>query len=199
MKNQNIKNHPPLNPQLLLTSPNKPTPPSSLSQYNYPHNFKTAYGLKLVVQPILEGAERTKQSFKAECDINNIMAKYQRTGVLDFAAKREPQYGDCTGIEFQAGMEMISRARTMFEELPSSIRARFENNPVEFLNFVQNPENREEAKELGLLKPDAPQAPLLPAPPPKDAPAAPLNRQAVRKQAQETAARNAEEDKSDST
>lgn len=187
MKNQNIKSNSPLHPQLLLTSPSKPQPTPNSSQYNYPHHFKTAYGPKVVVQPILEGTDRTKQSFKAECDINNIMAKYQRTGVLDFAAKREPQYGDCTGVEFQAGMEMIARARGMFEELPSSVRARFENDPVEFLNFVQNPENRAEAKELGLLKPDALEATPLPPPLPSDAPKAPLDRAAVRKAAREAA------------
>lgn len=143
------------------------------------------------------GVSRTKQSFKDESDINHIMARYLKTGIIDFTAKNAPQYGDCTGIEFEAGMQLIARAQTMFEELPSAIRARFENEPAQFLEFVQNPKNAKEARELGLLPPETPEATPLPTPAPKDAPAASLNRQAVRKAAQEAAARNEEEKSSD--
>jgi len=45
----------------------------------------------------------------------------------------------------------------MFEELPSTIRAQFENNPEKFLEFVQNPDNLDKMRELGLAK--APQSP----------------------------------------
>ena len=41
----------------------------------------------------------TKQSFKDECDINKIMAKFQKTGALNHYAKHAPQYGDASGIE----------------------------------------------------------------------------------------------------
>lgn len=164
MKNQKINTHSPI----ISTS----TPPSSLSkpdntsQYNYPHQFITAYGPKTTVRTDVSAArDRTKQSFKDECDINHIMARYQKTGVLDFAQKHAPQYGDCTGVEFQAGMQKIAQARSMFEELPSKLRLRFSNDPAEFLEFVQNPANREEAKELGLLKPELVQGTPVPPPP----------------------------------
>lgn len=113
-----------------------------------------AYGPKLRVQIDCSQGGRTKQSFREECDINNIMARFKKTGVLDFAAKNEPRYADCTGANFTQAMNIIAAANSMFEELPSHLRARFENDPVQFLDFVQDDKNRDEAQELGLLKPE---------------------------------------------
>lgn len=129
-----------------------------------PYYPLSAYGPKLKVSitfPCGEG--RTKQSFKDECDINNIMARYQKTGVLDFAGKHQAQYGDCTNIEFQAGLDIISNAKKMFADLPSSVRRRFDNDPGEFLEFINDAGNREEAQRMGLLKESTPPT----APPPR--------------------------------
>lgn len=102
----------------------------------------------------------TKQSFKDECNINKIMDKFQRTGVIDHYAKHGPTYGDATSVDLQDALNVISHAETMFEELPSSLRKKFENNPQKFLDFVQNSDNLEEMRELGLAKsgPAAPNA-----------------------------------------
>lgn len=96
-----------------------------------------------------------KQSFKDECDINTIMAKYIRSGVLDFVAKHEPRYGDCTGQDFQEAKLLVAGAMSMFQDLPAAVRARFDNDPGAFLDFIDDPDSREEARELGLLRPDA--------------------------------------------
>lgn len=139
-----------------------------------PNFFITAYGPKVKVsQHFPEGFGRTKQSFAAECDINNIMARYAKTGVLDFANQHAPQYADCTGIEFEAGMQTIAAAKSMFADLPAELRSRFENDPAQFLDFVNDDRNHEEAKELGLLRPEP--APATPphTPVKQDAPAAP--------------------------
>ena len=47
-------------------------------------------------------------------------------------------------------METVAKGKTMFEELPSSIRTKFENDPAKFLDFVQDKENLTEMQELGL-------------------------------------------------
>jgi len=95
----------------------------------------------------------TKQSFKDECDINKIMAKFQRTGVLEHYAKHAPQYMDIPPLDHAEALILISEAASMFEELPSSIRKKFENNPQKFLEFVDNPDNIEQLREMGLAKP----------------------------------------------
>lgn len=118
--------------------------------------FVTAYGPKRHAPlSFPEKGGRTRQEFRAECDINVIMRRYQQTGVLEFTNKREAQYADVTGHDYQTAMDLVANARTAFEELPSSIRARFNNDPGELLDFVHDPESYDEAVELGLLKPEA--------------------------------------------
>jgi len=79
--------------------------------------------------------------------------------VLDFVQKNEPRYGDVTSIDYQAAQLQVAAAKSMFQELPAKLRARFENEPARFLAFVEDKRNRDEARELGLLKPEAPESP----------------------------------------
>ena len=95
---------------------------------------------------------RTKQSFKDECDINQILAKYQTQGIVDHINKHEPQYGETTSLTYQDSMQIVAKANSMFEELPATVRKRFNNQPEQFLDFVQNPENKSELQKMGLLK-----------------------------------------------
>lgn len=100
--------------------------------------------------------DRTKQSFKAESDINHIMARFQKTGVIAFQQRFAPTYGDVSGADFQRAMQVVARSKSMFAELPAHLRDRFNNDPKQFLDFVQNDANRPEAEKLGLLKPGNP-------------------------------------------
>jgi len=99
----------------------------------------------------------TEQSHKEECDVNNIVEKYQRTGVIDHRSKYEPQYGFANSADLQTALNTMQTAETMFNDLPSSIRAKFDNAPGAFLDFVQDPDNHQEMYEMGLAKsPPAP-------------------------------------------
>lgn len=130
--------------------------------------FITAYEKKLRTRLFFgDEKSRTKQSFAAECNINNIMKKYQKTGVLEHIARHAPTYGDFTPIDYKQAMETVAEANSMFEELPSSVRTRFSNDPAEFLAFVEEPENIDALRDMGLAKPKppAPPEPKPPAPP----------------------------------
>ncbi len=116
--------------------------------------IRSAYGPKTRQRITFPEKGRTKQAMQSECDINNIMAKYQKTGVIDFVNEHQSHYGDVTGIGFQNSMQTVTRARELFGELPSSVRKRFGNDPMEFFEFVNDPENREEAIKLRLVKPE---------------------------------------------
>lgn len=100
-----------------------------------------------------------------ECDINILMAKYQKTGMLDHIVRYKGQYADVTNQEdYQSAIHTIMDANDMFESLPARVRDRFHNSPGEFLAFVEDPSNRDEMAELGLLdKPPTP--PAEPTPP----------------------------------
>lgn len=100
-----------------------------------------------------------KQSFKDQCDINKIMAKYQKTGAIDHLNKHGANYGFATAIDFHESMNLVTSAQQMFDDLPSDIRTKFYNSPAQFLDFVQNPENADQLVELGLAT-AAPAAPV---------------------------------------
>lgn len=100
-----------------------------------------------------EGKTMTKQSFKKDCDVNNILKKYERTGLIDHVNKFEGKYGDFTSTQdYQSCIDQAIKAEEMFMSLPSSVRKRFDNDPGQFLAFVDNPENLGEMIELGLAK-----------------------------------------------
>jgi len=107
------------------------------------------------------GPSRTKQSFKDECDINQIMARYLMTGTIDFANKHQAQYADVSGIDFDSCMTQIKQAQAMFADLPAQLRDRFANDPARFLEYVADPDNRPEMQKLGLLITPQPDSSLV--------------------------------------
>lgn len=136
--------------------------------------FITAYGRKIKVQITFSTKGRTKQNHKAECDINNIISSFKRTGTLPESSRGMPRYGDATGIDFQNAQLLVAEAKGMFAELPARVRDRFDNDPGKLMSFLDNPRNRVEAEELGLLQEpkderQVPQAPTPPPPAPKAA------------------------------
>ncbi|WNK12867.1 MAG: internal scaffolding protein [Microvirus sp.] len=118
----------------------------------------SAYGLKRKTTITFPKEGRTRQEFKAESDINNIMARYQKTGLMENSREAIAQYLDCTQFDFQTAHNFIAGATSMFEGLPSSIRSRFDNDPSLFLGYMEDERNHKEARELGLLPREEPQA-----------------------------------------
>lgn len=98
------------------------------------------------------GKSRTKQSFKRECDINVIMASYQKDGAIGHLNRHGADYGFATSLDFSESMRVVVKAQEMFEDLPSSIRTRFGNDPALFLDFVQDDDNHDEMVEMGLVE-----------------------------------------------
>lgn len=114
--------------------------------------FRKPY-TQLSLKKFFEDVSLTKQSSKDDCDINNILAKYQRTGLLEFVNERQPQYADFSGFDFHGSMQVVAKANEMFSDLPATVRKRFNNEPSEFLAFVDDPNNFDEAVKLGLAYP----------------------------------------------
>lgn len=99
------------------------------------------------------GPGRTKQSFADETNINIIMAKYEKTRMLDHLNKHEGSYGNFIAApDYHTAMNQIREAGETFMEIPATIRAQFGNDPAQFLAFVQNPDNAEEMIKMGLLR-----------------------------------------------
>jgi phage internal scaffolding protein len=96
----------------------------------------------------------TEQAHKKECDVNLIIRKYDRTGLISHISKIEGVFGNMSGIDFKTAQDKIINAQNMFNQLPAEIRKRFENSPEGLLEFMDNSENRAEAIELGLIRED---------------------------------------------
>lgn len=102
----------------------------------------------------------TQQQFKEATDINVLFGKYLETGELPQVEGMA--YGDFTGIfDFQSAMNAVRTAQESFQTLPARIKNRFDNNPQKLVEFINDPENREEAIFLKLV--DAPRPPETPA------------------------------------
>ena len=78
------------------------------------------------------------------------MARFVKTGVMDHVREHGPEYGFASSDTFNDSMQIVAKANSMFEDLPSQIRTKFENDPAKFLDFVQDEKNQEEMQEMGL-------------------------------------------------
>lgn len=114
------------------------------------------------------------QSARDETDINTIVRRFGLTGQLpsDVAV---PQFGDFSEmvVDYQSALNLVIEADAAFMRMPADVRARFANDPQAFVAFASDEKNRDEARKLGLLIPDAPKDELLEAvralqPAPKD-------------------------------
>lgn len=102
------------------------------------------YAIKFT-QPTL-----AQQHSKEEVDINNIMKRYIKTGVIDHVTKYKPQYTENTMQDYQTSQNIIIKADNMFQELPSQVRKQFDNDPGRFLEFVSDEKNHDKLAEMGL-------------------------------------------------
>lgn len=110
--------------------------------------FNSAYSERVRKQTYYKDDEgSTHQEQKEQCDINYILEKYRRTGVVNHLNKYQEQYLDVSAIDFQDAQNKVATVNSMFEELPSQERARFNHDPAMFLEFVATQENRDDMKD----------------------------------------------------
>lgn len=101
---------------------------------------------------------KTQQHFREDCNINSIIKKYNTSGLLTDPAvvpTRQPMTGDMTGVvDFHTMQNKMIEMRQYFKSIPAIIRKRFGNDPDQLLAWINNPDNKSEAIELGLLPRD---------------------------------------------
>lgn len=101
-----------------------------------------------------EGESRTQQQFKEECDVNNILYKYKKSGMLNHVNKTQGQFGDFANVEdYQTSLQKVMQAQQNFMELPSELRSKFNNDPSKLIDFINTKENYEECVKYGLIIP----------------------------------------------
>jgi phage internal scaffolding protein len=129
--------------------------------------FKTAYDERKREGFQTTGESLTQQHFAQEADIKTIIKKHDRTGIISHVARGVAQYGDYSEInEYREALDVVNNAQASFGQLPSQLRAMFDNDAGAFFEFATNPENAEKMVELGLA--EAPPSPPEPARPAKE-------------------------------
>ena len=116
--------------------------------------FQRAYKTTKRVQVICYEKTLTQQHLTKECDVNQIINKYDKKGVLRHINKAATRYMDVTSSDFQEAAMMVTNAMNMFAELPSELRNRFDNDPARLLDFVHDPDNADELAVMGLARVD---------------------------------------------
>ncbi len=104
-----------------------------------------------------------QQHMKDECDINVIVERFGVTGELP-TAPISPQFGDFSGIsDYHSAINAVRASEEAFMALPAKIRARFDHDPNALLQFLNDPINRDEAIEIGLIDGEPVVAPIVSA------------------------------------
>lgn len=123
------------------------------------HDFAISNGGRYHMDSFPDGM--TRQEFQEECDINTIMARYEQQGVISHVNRANPMYVDWSSMpDLRGRLDKFRLAGEAFMSLPAAVRKDFDNDPVKFVEFAQNPENLEKMRSYGL----APPAPVEPPP-----------------------------------
>lgn len=104
----------------------------------------------------------TQQQFKDDANPNVLLEKFKIGEILE-QHPLNTNYGDFTQVTtYEEAHDLLRQAEHEFMQLPLKIRNRFENNPQKLMDFLNNPENRDEAIALKLIEsPKADPAPDL--------------------------------------
>lgn len=123
-------------------------PPFLRSAFNYDMDAVSRETGSVNAEPTM-----AQQQFRDEVDINTIVARFGLTGEMpeDF---RAPEYGDFSDVvDFQSAQNAVLAASAAFMEMPAGMRARFDNNPQQLMEFLADRANLDEARKLGLVAP----------------------------------------------
>lgn len=93
------------------------------------------------------------QDAKDECDVNKILERFAKTGVDAFASRQGlARYGDFSQVpaSYQEALTMVDAADKAFMSLPATVREKFGNDALNFVNFASDPNNLPAMVELGL-------------------------------------------------
>lgn len=96
----------------------------------------------------------TQQHFAQDADINTIVKRFGITDHSQLPAVTDPRYfGDFTDApSFREALHNLMDAQERFDNLPADIRHKFNHDPINLYEWINDPSNADEAANLGLLK-----------------------------------------------
>jgi len=134
-------------------------PYDNLSQLASDESALDTSGPALQPNGLKQDVQGAHQEYKDECDINFLLRKYDKTGVIPVVQSIEAKYGDFTSAEdYHSIHNRIIAAQSAFMGLPAKIRSRFDNDAALLLDFINDPANKADAVAMGLLASDSPRS-----------------------------------------
>lgn len=99
-----------------------------------------------------EKPSMTDPQYGKECDVNYIIERAKKTGQIAHIAQLQGKFADVSKIDsLHDSLIQVQHAQEIFKKLPLNIQRRFDYNMKDLLMFLDNPSNRKEAEELGLI------------------------------------------------
>lgn len=121
------------------------------------------------------GAE---QHHREETHLPSVLERYSSTGEAPILNPKTPLYGDfSTPTDLHTQMNRVAEAQQAFQALPSRIRSAAANDPVRFLEMVNDPAQLQLLQEEGLVLND--EAPGSAPPPEPNPPSSPQSQEAA--------------------
>lgn len=109
---------------------------------------------------VFDEPSMTDQSQYKDTDINNIVKRFQVTGLLDSPGAVDYttlKYGDATLLpDYQTALDLVNGVQEEFATLPSEIREKFGHDPMQLVEALGDPNKRTMLQDIGLLAKDDP-------------------------------------------
>lgn len=110
-----------------------------------PRNIYERTAVQVYKKP---GQSLTEQHHARSCDINTIMAKYIKTGIIEHVNNYEPTFGDVSGLDFKKAMDTVALVKSEFANMPAYVRDHFNQDEAAYLEKVSTPEGVQELKNI---------------------------------------------------
>lgn len=94
----------------------------------------------------------TEQNHKGAVDINKIVATHGIDRIAETQQVMALSFDTDPYNNFQEMMEMVAKGREAFMSLPAETRDEFRNDPARYMDYVQNPDNRDALIERGWIE-----------------------------------------------
>lgn len=97
---------------------------------------------------------KTEQCHRDDCDINTIIRRYQKTGVLGSATQvRNMVFGDFASMPDRLTSELhLADAKERFMALPMNVRKHFDHDMGKLMAALNDPKQIPTLQNLGILK-----------------------------------------------
>lgn len=100
------------------------------------------------------GPGKTVQTAAVGNRVSDIVARHAPGQAIgDPRATRKPQFLVMPSQSYHEMLNQVTDVQTTFSQLSARLKGKFQNSPYQLLRWLEKPENRSEALDLGLVVP----------------------------------------------